>query len=289
MVRRAAQISEIKLTDEEIAFWESVLIPYYIETGRHSEENAKAIVGNKLQEVQFGWARAPHNVEQRIQRKTGFVLDKKAKPPTPSINISTKTKNPTSYSNIYDALPEHERTWWDTRLKTYVDEFEFNQSSDIPMIEQILVEELIQKRLSIKQLLASNVDPMTSKVMTESSKRMLELQAKLGITREQRAKELNNIDGNIASVAIEFEAKMAEILKEEAALDAAAAQFQADKELEAPINILPPEDKLLSILGIDDSNEDSMLLGEINMDNLNKVVEEIQKGTAEVASASSSD
>jgi hypothetical protein len=144
-----------------------------------------------------------------------------------------------------------ELSWWRERESHYETEFEFNQSSDKPLLYQLLVEELTQRRLGALMLKSPKEADSYSKLMTESLKRLQDTQTKLGITREQRADAIDNRTGDVSSLSIDLDEKIrrAKLKIDEWAKDTAKRRFQRDQG--DPINPLPPISKIEALLGID--------------------------------------
>lgn len=276
--RRPAQVRPIKIPAKDMDMWEKRLVDHYKAVGGYSEDQVLQMAKDVLVEVQKGWPRAPFDIEKRIQRKTGwnssvtsFIEPKETPKPKP---VNPPKQHPSRYSSIRASLNEVEANWWDNSIQKYISEFEFNSSSDMPILEQIIVEEILQKRLAIEQLQnGETVNSILSKIMTESTKRLIELQESLGITRQQRSNEMNNIDGNVASIALSFEEKMDDILREEKEQIAEEERMQALKDAEPPINLLPPIDKLEGMLGLSEDDQ----LPQIQADDVAKIVEESEK------------
>lgn len=244
--RSPAVAKELKLSDKEYKEIVPILREHYNFIGVESKD-VDGLIDEAIKASEIGWPRAPKDIMLRLQKKTGYkFVQSKPKPPQ-------VPKAPTNkfgqYTDVQHVLSDEEQVWWNKRISIYIEEFEFNKSSDIAILEQIMVEELLQRRLSIQQLSMPNVDSMISKTQSESLKRLLDLQTKLGITREQRESSMSNIDGNVAAMALALDEKMDEIEKESKKQIAEEEQLQADKDAETPMNILPSQEKLAGILG----------------------------------------
>lgn len=245
--RAPSLAKEVPLTTTEQNRIGEILVPFFIQIKGMDEVTAKTEAIAVITEAQKGWPRAPKDIYLRLQKKSGykFLEDR----PLQATSVKPKNGGKVLYRTVRESLDDQEKLWWDSRIKLYVEEFEFNKSSDIALLEQVVVEELLQKRLSIEQLTQGHIDSMMSKTQSESTKRMLDMQEKLGITRKQREESMSNIDGNIASVAVLLEEKLAMIQAEAKKQKEEEDYFQAQKDAEPPINVLPSEEKLLTMIG----------------------------------------
>ena len=246
-IAKEVKLSDIKRTEVVL-----ILQKHYKDNGVEDDKIDQLIEEN-IHLAEIGWPRAPKDILLRLQKKTRYPFAPTPAPKQKTSKITSQSTKGTNHSfepsTIQQVLKPDEQTWWSARLAIYIEEFEFNKSSDIAILEQIMVEELLQRRLSIQQLQNPQVDSMISKTQSESLKRLLDLQTKLGITREQRESSLANVDGNIANIAVMLDEKMDEIEKERKRQIAEEEIFQTQKNAEVPINVLPSPDKLANMLG----------------------------------------
>lgn len=245
---------EMVLTDTDRQKWYKLLLTYYQKKGLQEEE-AKEKIEKVFKEVQEGWDRAPYSLAVRIKMKTGYQWKSYS-------NLHPRKKNEAITEEIpenpddedftdtyfFNSMTKGEKKWWVERNNIYSRDFDFNNSADKPLIQQLLVEELIQRRLFKKQIMYPNND--YSKRMTENLKRITELQTKLGITREQRAGIINKIDGNVAEIALTLDEKMAKMPDELKKMYEQEAKLQFLKDQNPPNNILPPLEKMKAMLQI---------------------------------------
>lgn len=257
----------ILMTEEDKTRWGKNLFKYYRQKGE-KEEKIQNIIDEIFVEVQSGWVHAPRSLDTRIKMKTGFqwkshsnLRPKRAQ----SVPEKTSEDDDDLSSDLFSFMNKKEKEWWANRLEEYRGDFDFNESSDKPLLDQLLVDELIQRRLFRKQLKYAEKD--YNKRLNDSVKRVSDVQTKLGITREQRAGVLNKIDGNIANLASDFEEKiknMPEILRKEYAEE---MYYQNLKDQKDPINILPPIEKIEALLNVEgkiSANLDSTKISEIS-------------------------
>jgi len=227
------------------------LTKYYADKGKSTAE-ASEIIATIFAECQMGWKRCPKDLDTRIKIKSGFQWKshenlKPRQKKVPSLSVEVVEENEDSSKNyIFKYLTNAEKECWIAREESYFKEFEFNNSSDRPLLMQLLFEEIFQRRIFIHQL--QNKDADLSKQMTASVQRLTELQEKLGITREQRAGILDNIDGNIANIAVDLEEKLKHIEEVEKSYDVEELLYANLKAQRPPNNVLPPRDKIEAIL-----------------------------------------
>jgi len=258
----------IPMTKADQLRWRPILEEYYRDKGV-PENQIEDIIDQVFVECQKGWERGPRDLDTRIKVKSGFqwVSHENLKPNRQK--LSEEQEKPEEDDNVgddylYGTMTQNERIWWGKRKDIYVKDFEFNESSDKPLLEQLLVEELSQRRLFKMQLKYPDRD--YSKKLTDSLKRVTEIQSKLGITREQRAGILNKIDGNVAELALSLDEKLArmpETLRLEYEEELRCINLKAQRP---PINVLPPIEKveaLLQVGGKLSANLDSERISEI--------------------------
>lgn len=244
---------EIHISQEDRERWTPPLLEFYTINKGMEEEEALEAIDKLFKEVAYGWNRAPHKLETRIQQKTGFQWQNHEnlnpnKPKIEDIELEFK-KDKTIYvekSFLYEHLTEEEKKWWDYRIDEYYKEFSFNESSDRPLLTQLMFEELLQRRLFLKRL-KSNAASL-NKEMTDSLKRISELQVKLGITREQRAGILDNIDGNVADIAVHLDKKLEVMPQQLKQMYDEEVRYQKLKNQRPPVNTLPPRETMKAIL-----------------------------------------
>jgi hypothetical protein len=275
---------QIEMTEEDRQRWFLPLKEYFISKGLSPEDAEKEIEKSFL-ECSEGWERAPRDLDTRIKMKTGFHwkshsnLRPRQKKTDEEILEETpqEDKDDISENYIDSYVKPHEKIWIEERRRVYYSEFDFNPSSDKPLVDQLLVEELIQRRI-FKNQLQGTLKNLDSRVLTESLKRMSDIQTKLGITREQRAGILNNIDGNVAQLSVSLDQKLITMTEEEKKNEEEEVQFIAKKRQRPPENILPPVSKIEALLHVGDKG----ISAQINPDKFAAITEEIAKEIKEI-------
>lgn len=184
-------------------------------------------VNSGMQNANWGKSQNYHNVREFEIQKS---LDKKGNDLYPGLTAK----------DLRSALPTEERKRWIERESYYRKEFELNNASDVPLLMQVLTEEIIQYRLIIDKL--SNQDANLDRQMNESYARLNKALENLGITRRQRQSLRSETEGNIASLTELVEKKQSKMdairerdLQEERTLSEAR---HTDKALQAMPNEL---------------------------------------------------
>lgn len=236
--------------------WIGPLLEYYSNKGLEPEE-AMDKVEEVFMQVQDGWNRAPLDIDTRIKMKTGLAWKSHGnlipiRSKTEKIDIKKEEKEE-SISYIYQYLSTKEKNWWHRRLQDYSKDFEFNESSDKPLLTQLLVEEILQRRLFIKQL--KEKDHNFGKEIESSLKRVTDIQVKLGITREQRSGALDNVDGNVADLSMSLDKKLKNMPIEMKVFYEDEMRYETLKRQNPPVNQLPPKETMLAIVKKDSTKE----------------------------------
>jgi len=134
-----------------------------------------------------------------------------------------------SGKELRDVLPIADRKFWAEREKQYREEYDLNDSSDWPLLMQVLLEELTQRRLTKRKLLDEKLNIETE--LNNSYKRLMAALKALGITREQRRQSYDEGSENIATLSVKFDQKMRRIsaIKEKDAIEEETMQKKHDK------------------------------------------------------------
>ena len=270
-------MAAILMTKEDQERWIGPLTEYYRGSGI-PEEKIKGTIEEIFAAAQVGWARAPRDLDTRIKVKSGFQCKSHAnlKPRrkvVPEIEVQDQ-EEVNQDDSLFDTMTKTEKDWWGIRISEYSLDFDFNSSSDKPLIEQLLVEELVQKRLFKLQIRYPDKD--YSKRMNDGLKRIGDVQTKLGITREQRAGILNKIDGNVAKIASELDEKL-KLMPEKMLADYKEELYYNHlKSQRPPVNILPPIEKVEAMLNID-----GKISANFSGDKISEITEAMGKEIAE--------
>jgi len=114
-------------------------------------------------------------------------------------------------SEILKCLESDERKYWQLRNYQFRNEFEFNESSDKILLEQLLYIEVMLRRLRLYNLTGKargNLDGLDEKKLMEDHRKSLEA---LGVLRVQRIDSDSNVEGNVGEISMLLDEKLNEI------------------------------------------------------------------------------
>jgi hypothetical protein len=280
MARKIKKPEPIKLSDASYKAWKDKLVKFFEVKGLDTEDAEEKVI-LVLEQAQKGWPHAPKEINTRIKMKSGYQWKShdNLKPNAESLPnvINTNIDRDQTLSELYQweaSISTEEKKWWDRRKSQFEEEFEFNNSSDQPLIFQMLLEELTQMRIASLILRNPKGADKYNKLMTDSLKRLQDTQTKLGITREQRADLLEKAEGDVASLSLNLDDKIkkAKLKVEQWAKEEAKNKFIKNRE--GVINPLPPVEKIEALLGM---NPDGTLGAKLDTHELSEVMEEAVK------------
>jgi hypothetical protein len=260
---KPAKPRKINLTIEERAKWETLLVEYYSQAGIESpsfkqfrespegkacESPVFSFVTKIVDECEAGWPKAPKDIKRRIELKTQWNTPARAKKSAKqqsTIVEKAKDKRLSISMDIKSYLTEEEQEFFSMRLNKYIDDFDFNDSSDMPLVERLIIEEIMHKRLIIMQL--NSVSGIPQKIdadiindsLNDVHKRIMDLQKQLGISRMQRSDELNKGYNSIAEMAANLDDKLKKFPELRQKLHDEEQTYYSAKALEEPINVIP--------------------------------------------------
>jgi len=105
------------------------------------------------------------------------------------------------------AITNLEKKFIDERVKKYLNDYEFNESSDISLLRQLVSAEYIAARLEFAQRQDWKHPQKYSPALQNIENRMMKLMERLGIARFQRDDELDLSQSNIAELALSLDVK----------------------------------------------------------------------------------
>ena len=197
-----------------------------------------------------GWANCPKTFEKRVRTKAkmhhagganlrnrGELTSQKASREG-AIEAAIDSADPLHQPAIEEvidhigrdkvlrALKAPDKKFWKQREKYYRREFEFNSSSDFTLLIEVISNELkIAKihEMEFEELERApdsdkgieGPDPQKllalSKMTSEAHKQLADSLKSLGVTRDQRRDELENADGDISSLSLSLDKKLAAV------------------------------------------------------------------------------
>jgi len=138
-------------------------------------------------------------------------------------NLTTKKKlklseTPESGGHVKKLLTRDEQKYYDMRRAKYLADFELNDSSDEILLEQVLWLEIMIYRLMEEKSKKKNAD--VEKQIEKLNSTLRATLANLGMLREQRLKQHEEVTQTIADLVVQFDKerwlhKLAEYEKEE--------------------------------------------------------------------------
>ena len=215
--------ADINLTIDEIKLLRNSIVELYIKENkmdRHeAEEKASKVMFDAIQL----WPHAPKEYKKRVDMKIGnHKLQRKKKEKQrkklerllePQYGEHGELLEAPKIVDLFspEDLEGRELLYYEARKKKYQEEFEFNDSSDRMILEQILFYEIMQHR-SRSAMLKGNIESVHfTKNESELSREYREALSKLGILREQRITLDRNIQGNVSQLSVELDKKLKQI------------------------------------------------------------------------------
>jgi hypothetical protein len=199
------------------------LIKHYKDMGfTKKEAEIKAATG--LEKVLYGWYRAPKTFEKRIAqikgrnsskaRKLREEKEKKeAEATLKKLSKSDNKEREIDYSFInHLELNAADKRFVKERKESYFRDFDFNNSNDEMIVNKIIIDELALRALEKKRF--ENIESINDdleKTIDTVQKRLKFNIDSLGISRKLRVEQDMNIEGNVASLSVHLDKKLAEI------------------------------------------------------------------------------
>jgi hypothetical protein len=113
--------------------------------------------------------------------------------------------------SLFNYLNLDEKNYWKVRDYEYRKEFDFNDSSDRILLEQLIYLEIMLRRIRLFRLTGKYNESIKgldeSKVIDDHRKAM----EKLGILRIQRIQSDSNVEGNVGEISMSLDVKLEEI------------------------------------------------------------------------------
>ena len=222
---------ELKVGKKELEEWRNFATKVLETVNYKGDVNTK--VGEIIKEAKAGWDRCPPDFGSRVKFKIGYRRLKFYNDGTPE-DYSNLTKEgagrpPKTKSDEYQEetlnklkdvsplelispsfLSSEELKFVDERKKVYNKEFEFNESSDQVLLQQVLLDELIIRRISLARLQGDEIPQSNIDKMMDRFRKNLD---KLGVLRVQRLELNSDIQGNVGQLSAELDRKLDKIRK----------------------------------------------------------------------------
>ena len=217
------QIEEIKrieydgerrmtISPDEVEEIREYLTEFYI-AAKEPQEEIQDKIDVIIQQCLYGWKNAPMDFDSRIRAKLGrnSLLYKKSIGRLPqNISPGGDKIGLSAIDFIGININPEEKKFLRDRERAYRKDYEFNDSSDLPLLIEILVDELVLKRLQQERVLDDDYSVVQKKVEAVQ-KRVLNNMESLGILRSQRIENDQNIEGNISQASVIAEKKLENI------------------------------------------------------------------------------
>lgn len=202
----------------------------YLKQAKGYSGNLSRVINKMIKECLAGWPHAPVTFRDRIyhklnitesgeKRSEGGYSDGDEAKLQHAITKRTGRKlvgeeyGDEAWIDLQLVLTPQEKEFYNKRVNDYKTDFDLNESSDMPIVKQIVIEEIIQARAQSEVLKASrgessNIDVV--KILTQSNERLQKAQTSLGITGVQRKQEKTSADGTIGQLAKKYSETLTE-------------------------------------------------------------------------------
>ena len=153
---------------------------------------------------------------------------------------------------LFDYLSREEKKFWKKRDKEYREEFDFNNSSDAILLEEVIYNEILLRRLRVAKITGEGLDNTKGLHEKDLIENIRTSSEKLGILRDQRIKLNQNIEGNVSEIALMLDEKLKKIsdLKDKALL-------------KRTIKVIKLEYEALTLRELEETAEELALLKEV--------------------------
>jgi hypothetical protein len=269
-----AKLVELHPTEEELQYWRGQISNHCVSIlGLSSQEEIDKRTQDIINRAISGWSRAPKTFSARIRKLTkdwGTNGENKEnlKPVQDQLSgkigkddqsLRRKESELNTFMELYEGfanqLPVHDKTYFDRRVRYYLTEFNFNMSSDLPLVLELITEELLHRRV-MAQMATQHEDftesleasAIYSKVLRNITENMSNIQKTLGITRQQRQTALGGTEGSVSEISMKLEEKKKSIEKIRAEEKKQEETLMRAKIERGDINQLPEDPDMLKAL-----------------------------------------
>lgn len=177
-----------------------------------SQENNYNKAGQILDKCVKGWTQAPKTFKQRLimcissfgprQNRVGSdgaskIIEEAFSRVVPLVDITDTAET------------DLEKQFIEERLKKYLNEYEFNESSDMALLRQLVSTEYVAWRLEFAQRQDWKHPQKYSSALQNIENRMMKLMERLGVARFQREDADSQALSSLAELAQSLDSKMA--------------------------------------------------------------------------------
>jgi len=278
---KTVNLPTTEFSKDEIEKWRVYSVGVLTKTEYKKDIALKA--GDIISQAIKGWTNASTDFGKRVKQKLGAQRvarfegrplaggfeEKKFSSPGRTPETTEQLLHKETMSQIEEIEPinlfspafmsSEELKFVQTRTEVYGKEFDFNESSDQVLLQQILIDELIIRRISMVRLSGEDVPQTSIDKIMERFRKNLE---KLGVLRVQRLELNTDIQGNVGQLSLELDKKLERIRKlkpkeqREALLDKIKdklihmdrkeiLQFAEESELQAAHDLEYPDNEIL--------------------------------------------
>lgn len=232
---KTVNYKEIEASPEDISTWRKYALAVLEHAKYKGDTQMKA--GKIIAKALSGWDRCPTEFESRIKVLLGHQLvgayergDEYVNPLTADSRKQGKKggkKLKTKEDRYYEeagitsevgidpmdlftpaVLSSEEIAYLKQREGEYKAEFDFNKSSDTVLLNQVLTDELMLRRVSLNRLLGNKVSEADINRAVERIRGNLK---ELGVTRAQRMELDQDIQGNVGQLSLDLEKTLDQI------------------------------------------------------------------------------
>ncbi len=226
---------KLDISREELSKWRE----YTVEVLRYTKTKGdiQHRAGTIIRQAVDGWDRSGSDFETRVKAKIGFVKIKAYEDKQNYVDplegkrdytkagrkpkelkedyyalsgIETNVGIPPGDLFTRELLSSEEIIFAKDREESYRNEFNFNLSSDSFLLNQLIVDELIIRRTQLARMKGDTISQSSINKVMEGFVKNLKA---LGVTREQRMENDQDIQGNIGQLSVELESKLEQIKK----------------------------------------------------------------------------
>jgi hypothetical protein len=227
-LRKNINFKSIDPSPEEISQWRSYIIDVLTYINFNGDMQIKA--GKIIERSLNGWDRCPNDFEARVKQLIGHqsvnayeggteLKDpfKDTRGTGKQVGNKPKTKQDRYYqeagitsevgiepADLFSpaVLSSEELAYMRQRERDYRSEFDFNNSSDVVLLNQVLTDELMLRRIQLNRLKGERVSESDVNKAVERIRGALK---ELGVTRAQRMELDQDVQGNVGQLSLELE------------------------------------------------------------------------------------